>query len=509
MNPWLTSNDLVESVKRKISFPLSQATFTALDILAFANEEMMVSQVPSVLTYHEEYFVHAVNVPLISGVSRYPIPNRAVGMRLRDLKWMDNAGNMFDMTRIQPEDKAFFQLNIGANQAIHKFYVEGNDVVLAPAVVTSPTGALVMSFFLRPNQLVKNDRSATIIGFNQTIVVNNSLVLALDTVSIDETIFTAVNTLGGTITAITPTGDLTYVTSVAHQLSSGQFVTISGSDCNPLIDGTFSITVIDSDTFSINKAISVAGTTGTFTSSNQFQIAGSDVLTAAALSAAINATDVITSSMAPSSTVTLLYPDINSTITTSNKFAFIIPQDTVGVQFDALPNTYRDLENNTVTALFVDSAPIDFLQTEPGHKTYLYDVVIPKSGISGTSIIFDQDTLMVPSGNILNIGNVNDTATTQFVYANLQVGDYICLANECIIPQIPPDLHSGLAERTSARILAAQGDTQGLQISNGKIQEIDQRQGSLLDNRVDGTSQKVLNRNSLLRYQKMGTRRRT
>src|SRR5258706_10131324 len=95
--PWLTSNELIASVQRKIAFPLSQVTFSRNDILAFANDEMMVSQVPSVLQYHEEYFVHSVNVPLKTGVSRYPIPNRAIGMRLRDVKWADNAGNMFDM----------------------------------------------------------------------------------------------------------------------------------------------------------------------------------------------------------------------------------------------------------------------------------------------------------------------------------------------------------------------------------------------------------------------------
>jgi hypothetical protein len=54
-NPWMTSDDLLESVKRKISFPSSQSTFTDADILAFANEELMISQVPSVMSFHEEY----------------------------------------------------------------------------------------------------------------------------------------------------------------------------------------------------------------------------------------------------------------------------------------------------------------------------------------------------------------------------------------------------------------------------------------------------------------------
>lgn len=507
--PWLTSNDLITSVQRKIAVPLSQVTFTRNDILAFANEEMMVSQVPSVLQYHEEYFVHSVNIPMVSGVSRYAIPNRAVGMRLRDLKWADNAGNMFDMTRIQPEDKAFFQANIGANTAIHKFYVEGNDVVLSPSVVTSPTGSLVMSFYLRPNQLVKDDRAAIMVGFNQTILVNNSLVVPLDTVTINNVILTAVNTLGGSITAITPNNDTTTITSVGHQLSSGQLVTIVSSDSNPIVDGTFVVSVIDDDNFSINKPISVAGTTGTFTSPNQFQIGLTDTATAGSLSTAINATKAVISSIAPSSTVTLLFKYIDTDVETNNQFGFLIPQDTIGIQFNQLPSQYMDLEESTTTPLFEDGSLIDILQTEPGHRTYLYDVVIPDGGISGDSIIFPKSSLMVPTGNIQSIGNVNSVTTMQYVYANLQVGDYICLSNECIIPQIPPDLHSGLAERTSGRILAAQGDAVGLQATQGKIAEINQSQGTILDDRVEGTPQKVTARHSLLRYGKMGTRRRT
>src|SRR5271166_1732603 len=126
--PWYTSNDIIESVKRKIAFPVSQNTFTNLDILAFANEEMFISQVPTILQFHEEYFVNYVVTPLLTNLSVYPIPNRATGMKLRDLFWMDQNGNLFEMTRIEEHDKAFFQMNPGANQAIHKFYVEGNYV---------------------------------------------------------------------------------------------------------------------------------------------------------------------------------------------------------------------------------------------------------------------------------------------------------------------------------------------------------------------------------------------
>jgi len=76
--PWLTSDDLIAAVKRKIALPISQITFTESDILDFANEEMAISQVPSVMSFHEEYFVTEITADLEANKSRYPIPDRAI-----------------------------------------------------------------------------------------------------------------------------------------------------------------------------------------------------------------------------------------------------------------------------------------------------------------------------------------------------------------------------------------------------------------------------------------------
>lgn len=506
--PWMTSSDLIESVKRKISFPIAQNTFTETDILKFANEEMFISQVPSVLQFHEEYFVTYKLVPLKSNVSRYPIPDRATGMKLRDLFWQDQNGNMFDMTRVDEGDRAFFQANIGANQAIHKFFVEGNDVVLTPGVVTSPTGFLVFVFYLRPNQLVKNDRAATITAFNQKIKLNNSLISPLDTVKIGEVYYTAVNSLGGSISAITSySNTTTLITSVGHQLTSGQTVIITGSNSNPIVDGTYIVNVLDSDTFLIDIQIATSGNSGAFTSPNQFLIAATDILTANNFVQSLGLTgDVISASNSGTDTITLGFADIYSDVSTNNTLGFVIPQSTIGIQFDQLASIYTDQETNVQSPLFLNGVLIDILKTKPGHQTFLYDVLVQANGITGTSIYFNKDQLMVPSGTVNN--SASGPASIQTILAPLVLGDYICLANEAIIPQIPPDLHNGLAERTAARLLAAIGDQQGLQASMAKIQEIDQRQGNILDNRSEGNPQKVLNRNSLLRYGKMGQNRR-
>jgi hypothetical protein len=415
-NPWMTSDDLLESVKRKISFPSSQSTFTDADILAFANEELMISQVPSVMSFHEEYFVAKQVIPLTSYTNTYPIPERAIGMKLRGVFWCDSSagpdatsvvpgGNLFEMTRVDSNDKAFFQANVGANQSIHKYYLEGNNVVLTPAPTSDPTGSLVLYYFLRPNQLVASDEAAIISTFSKEITLTNASIAANDTFTIDGEVFTAV----------------------------------SGSPAT-----------------------------------GEFQIGATATITATNLVTTITTNGVVTASSL-AGVVTLTYDDRTIEVETSNSTGFAI-SDNLGCV----------ITGTALSTVFSNGSLCDFLQTKPGHQTKGMSIEIPANGISGLTINFlDTD---VPD--------------------NLVVGDYICLENQCIIPQIPPDLHNGLAERTASRILAALGDMQGLQASGAKIAEIEKNQGMLLDNRTEGEPRKVLARHSLLRYGKMGTTRR-
>jgi len=425
--PWYTSEDLINSIKRKISFPISQNTFSDNDFLDFANEEMMIAQVPNILKYHQEYFVANVNVPLIDNVSRYEIPNRAIGMKLRDMFWQDPQGNLFDMTRVEAEDAAFFQRNVGANTAIQKYYLEGNFVVLTPIVQASPQGSLYMTYFLRPNTLTTTDQAATVTNFLNNIVVDNTT------------------------------------------LVSGNNITFSLTNNNSNFNNTFIQNMPLAPVAPVNTVLIL-------TAGTDFAIGVSSIATASNLVTAINATGLYTATndAGSSATVLLNYDTLQLTLGTNNVDAFFIQTDTQSVQFDSIPTT------------ITNSSLVDFLQTQSGHRTKALDSFVPKTGISGNVITFD----------------ISEVPT------DLIPGDYICPATLCIIPQIPTDLHSGLAERTAVRILAALGDMQGVQASQAKIDQISNAEDKLLDSRVEGSPRKILARHSLLRYGKAGPYRR-
>lgn len=317
MSSWLDSTDLIASVVRRAHIPESQVTFTDDDILAFANEEMKIGLVPSVMQLHEEFFTKPYEIPLNAFQSTYAIPGRPIGQKVRNVFYKDSTGNLKEMARILPENLVFYQMRSAINYP-NTFFLSNNNIVLVPEITSGPAGTLVVTIFERPSELVTSDQVAT--------------VTAID-----------------------------------------------------LISGVVSV--------------------------------------------------------------------------------------------DQIPSTF----NATMT--------FDFLQLSSGHKTYAEDVLPLSINATQTTMTFTPSTIPQSGVNIL------------------QVGDMICLSEQCFIPQVPDELHPVLAQRVACRILEAQGDLQALAAANTKLQEMEIKTGILIDNRTEGNPQKVNNLRGSLREAKIRRRR--
>lgn len=416
-NAWLTSSSIIDAVKRRISFPVYQSTFTHDDILQFANDVMREEILPNVLQYHEEYFVVESTAELRSNQSKYPIPNRAVGMKLRDIVFADGIttaslpyGNMYEMTRVNSDDKVWFEAGSSSQGIPYRIYLQGNDVVITPSVDSSPTGLLVFYWFMRPNQLVEESRAFTVSSFSKTIVVNNA------------------------------------------SLTSGDTVTL-GVETDGLVTNT----------------VLTAGT--------NFTLGATSSASATNLAAAINLLNLgftATNGTPATNTVTLTYTNRNHTVASSDSAALTV-QTTLGL-----------VSTSTVPSNVTSGSYVDLLQTLPGHKILNYDILVPTGSASGNTISLSEDD--VPT--------------------NIVVGDYVCSRNECIIPQIPPELQSNMVQRICSRILEAIGDKEGMAVSDQKVAKLDKTEATLIDDRVEGSPQKILARHSILRYGSLLNRRR-
>lgn len=166
MSKSLTSNKLIASVKRRAQIPANQNTFKEEDFLAFANEEMQLGLVPSVLQLHEDYFLWDIEVPLEENKSNYRIPYRAIGNKLRNVTYKDTNGNLYEMTRISDDEKVDYNggYTFGYQTA---FRVKNNEIVIEPNIKGAVTGSLVFTFYIRPNDLVPENQTGTITGIDR------------------------------------------------------------------------------------------------------------------------------------------------------------------------------------------------------------------------------------------------------------------------------------------------------------------------------------------------------
>jgi hypothetical protein len=206
-----SSSALIESAVRKAMLPETQITFTETDFLAFANEEMDMAIIPYILSFHEDYYQTFKVVQIQGNKTKYKIPYRAIGNKLRYVHYQDSNGNLYPMHRILIEDLSKVQDYGQAAYNVY-YYLENDEIVL----LSSPnvdTGFLRITYYQRPNALVPDNKVSKILGIsgNQVTVTNINLYtvgLLVDIVSAkspnrivhEDLLITGINTITNTLT---------------------------------------------------------------------------------------------------------------------------------------------------------------------------------------------------------------------------------------------------------------------------------------------------------------------
>ena len=104
--------------------------------------------------------------PLQVGKTEYEIPSRATGNKLRDLQFNPDPKTFIEMTRVGIGDR-FGDYGGGESMMsdIRRFYVKNNKVVINSSLA-STTGTLCFVFYIKPSQLVLEERVGIIQGIN-------------------------------------------------------------------------------------------------------------------------------------------------------------------------------------------------------------------------------------------------------------------------------------------------------------------------------------------------------
>lgn len=158
-----TTSDLLESIKQRAMIPDNQDTWSDERLLVTATEDMRSAIVPLLMSVREEYFVTSEDISVVSGTSRYSIPERSAGQGIRDIIWIDAEGNQNPMTQITLEDGEW-DSNNGTNGVPYAYRVEWDSIVLSPDVTSS--GTMRVMYVVSPGDLVATSEAVQITGIN-------------------------------------------------------------------------------------------------------------------------------------------------------------------------------------------------------------------------------------------------------------------------------------------------------------------------------------------------------
>jgi hypothetical protein len=99
------------------------------------------------------------------------------------------------------------------------------------------------------------------------------------------------------------------------------------------------------------------------------------------------------------------------------------------------------------------------------------------------------------------ITNINSGVITfqSALPTNLSVGDYVCLAGQSCVVQVPVELQPLLTHYVVVRVLAAQGDAK-LKDAQSELEELEKNASLLLTPRVQGNVKRVVNARGINRW---------
>lgn len=171
---------LVAAAKRSEFFPTGQTTLTDPDdLIAFANEEMQTKLIPALMSVRQDMFRAREIVPLQGGLNHYPIPERAVGSAFKDLWYLPDPATPWvkrPLRKVDAHNEDRFDMSQGIPSV---FNLEGDEVILIPTPAPN-SGAIMFTFYERPNQLIPTASCARITGISSaggltTLTVNTDL----------------------------------------------------------------------------------------------------------------------------------------------------------------------------------------------------------------------------------------------------------------------------------------------------------------------------------------------
>jgi hypothetical protein len=207
-----TTTKLLTAIERQSFAPTNQDTFSTSDILSLADEVTKTTILPAILKTREEYYVDYEDYSVTANTASYEIPERAIGLTVREVHLIDGSGNVKNLARTSIDRLPYRSTSTSGTP--EAFYLQSNSIVLIPTP-SSSINTLRVYYAQRPGNLVVTTEAATIASINTSTNV------------ITVTTIPSTWTTGDTFDLIQATGGHRYLdTSLTSTLISGTSITL-------------------------------------------------------------------------------------------------------------------------------------------------------------------------------------------------------------------------------------------------------------------------------------------
>lgn len=148
---------------------------------------------------------------------------------------------------------------------------------------------------------------------------------------------------------------------------------------------------------------------------------------------------------------------------------------TACAQISSIDSANKQLVVASLPSSISTNTLVDFVKANPHFECPAIDQTI--TNISGTTLTFSAD---FPS--------------------DLSVGDYVALANQSCVVQVPVELQPLLYQYVVVRVLSAQGDKEALEVEMAELRKMEENALILLAPRVDGKAKRASNSRGMNRF---------
>lgn len=226
--------------------PSVEALFTNANLLSIMNFEMNSKIMPMIDNQAEEYGIYLADIAYSNSITKYDIPTRAVGGKLRAVTFVDPNGNEVRIPRLRVED---IMSNVNAtglaiNPALWGFYFQNNKVVTYLSSVNGGSSAfptLRLRFIRQANTLVMSDACGEVTNVAGNVVTVDNIPSTFATnetydliANVPQMFVSYADDL--TITAIdTNAKTITFTDAVPTTLAVGDWVCLAGQSPIPQI----------------------------------------------------------------------------------------------------------------------------------------------------------------------------------------------------------------------------------------------------------------------------------